>query len=375
MANPRGVRLFCVDGFPPPVHRRFRSRALPLRCALRGGQCAGQPARLFTDHQPDLIPGAGAPRCVFSGVPPVGRGSRLNRAARAKAWRVFEEYRTQLAERGLKEVDDAYRDAAVLLQNDRDELGYAAVIVDEAQDMGAQAYRLIRNIVPADADDLFVVGDGHQRIYGPNRVGRCGIDVRGRSRSCACITAPPRRPAGGPPACWPAAPSMISDGGSDDDQGITSLTRGPEPLLKHFDSREDQSAFIVAYLKQIQAEESSLRGVCVVARTRRERDAIGGALKKQDLAHVALEADTVDPAETEGVRLATMYRVKGLEFDRVVRASMNADLVPPAAIDARGDTVERESAKTEERALVYVAATRAKKELLVLSFDTPSRLL
>ncbi len=114
----------------------------------------------------------------------VGRGSRLNRRARAQAWRVFEEYRTQLAERGVKEVDDAYRDAAVLLQNDRGTLDYAAVIVDEAQDMGAQAYRLIRHIVPAGANDLFVVGDGHQRIYGRNKVvlGRCGIDVRGRSR-------------------------------------------------------------------------------------------------------------------------------------------------------------------------------------------------
>ena len=97
---------------------------------------------------------------------------------------MFEEYRTQLAERGVKEVDDAYRDAAALLQNDRGTLDYAAVIVDEAQDMGAQAYRLIRQIVPAGANDLFVVGDGHQRIYGRNKVvlGRCGIDVRGRSR-------------------------------------------------------------------------------------------------------------------------------------------------------------------------------------------------
>ena len=308
----------------------------------------------------------------------VGRGSRLNRAARARAWRVFEEYRTQLAERGLKEVDDAYRDAAVLLQNDPEALDYAAVIVDEGQDMGAQAYRLLRAIVPAGANDLFVVGDGHQRIYGRNKVvlGRCGIDVRGRSRKLRLnyrTTEETRR--------WAArllAGRAIDDldGGSDDDKGITSLTRGPEPLLKHFDKREDQSAFIVGYLKQIQAEDSSLRGVCVVARTRRERDAIGGALEKQDLAHVALEADTVDPAETEGVRLATMHRVKGLEFDRVVIASMNADLVPlPAAIDARGDAVERESAETEERALVYVAATRAKKELLVLSFDTPSCLL
>ena len=308
----------------------------------------------------------------------LGRGSRLNRAARAKAWRVFDEYRTQLTERGLKEVDDAYRDAAVLLRNDRDAPGYATVIVDEAQDMGAQAYRLIRNIVPAGADDLFVVGDGHQRIYGRNRVvlGRCGIDIRGRSRKLRLnyrTTEETRR--------WAArllAGRAIDDldGGSDDDKGITSLTRGPEPLLRHFESREDQSAFIVAYLKEVQAQDSSLRGVCVVARTRRERDAIAGVFGDHDLAHVALEAGAVDAAETEGVRLATMHRVKGLEFDRVVMASINADLVPlPAAIDARGDEVERESAETEERALVYVAATRAKKELLVLSFDTPSRLL
>lgn len=57
-----------------------------------------------------------------------------------------------------------------------------------------------------------------------------------------------------------------------------------------------------------------------------------------------------------------MQRVKGLEFNRVVMASINADLVPlPASIDARGDAVERESAETKERALVYVVATRARR--------------
>ena len=299
-------------------------------------------------------------------------------AARARAWPVFEEYRTQLAERGLKEVDDAYRDAAVLLQNDPEALDYAAVIVDEGQDMGAQAYRLLRAVVPAGPNDLFVVGDGHQRIYGRNRVvlGRCGIDVRGRSRKLRLnyrTTEETRR--------WAArllAGRAIDDldGGADDDKGITSLTRGPEPLLRHFENRDDQSTFIVSYLKRIQAEDSSLRGVCVVARTRHERDAIAVTLGEHGLAHVPLEAGAVDSAEKDGVRLATMHRVKGLEFDRVVMASVNADLVPlPAAVDARGDAVERESAETEERALVYVAATRAKKELLVLSFGTPSRLL
>ena len=146
----------------------------------------------------------------------VDRGSRLNRAARARTCRVFEEYRTQFAERGLKEVDDAYRDATVLLQNDPEALDYAAVIVDAGRGTGAQAYRLLHAIVPATEET--------RRWAARLLAGRAIDDL---------------------------------DGGSDDDKGITSLSRGPEPLLKHFDSREDQSAFIVAYLKQVQAEDST----------------------------------------------------------------------------------------------------------------------
>ena len=269
----------------------------------------------------------------------VGRGSRLNRAARAKAWRVFDEYRTQLAERGLKEVDDAYRDAAVLLQNDRDALGYAAVIVDEAQDMGAQAYRLIRNIVPAGADDLFVVGDGHQRIYGRNKVvlGRCGIDVRGRSRKLRLnyrTTEETRR--------WAArllAGRAIDDldGGSDDDKGITSLTRGPEPLLRHFETREDQSTFIV----ELPAAESRwmirrYEGSALSHAPSANATPSRATLQESTIWRTShSKPAAVDSAETEGVRLATMHRVKGLEFDRVVMASMNADSGAAARRDRR----------------------------------------
>ena len=71
-----------------------------------------------------------------------------------------------------------------------------------------------------------------------------------------------------------------------------------------------------------------------------------------------------------------MHRVKGLEFDRVVLASVNANLIPlPNAIEHTGDGVEREAAETADGALVHVAATRAKKELLVLSFGNPSPFL
>ena len=193
-------------------------------------------------------------------------------------------------------------------------------------------------------------------------LGRCGIDIRGRSRKLRLNyrTTEETR-------CWAArllAGRRIDDldCGADDDREITSLTRGPAPLLRCFESRDEQCAFIAAWLKRLQADDLPLCGVCVAARMRRERDTVAGALEERGLPHVALEAGAVDAAETEGVRLATMHRVKGLEFDRVVLPGVNADLPPlPAALDGRSDVVERESAETEKRALVYVAATRAKK--------------
>ena len=305
----------------------------------------------------------------------VGRGTRLGRGARVRVWPVFEEYRAQLAERGLKEVDDAYRDAAALLRDDGAGGGYAAVVVDEAQDMGAQAFALIRAIAPAGRDDLFIVGDGHQRIYGRNRVvmGRCGIDIRGRSRKLRLnyrTTEETRR--------WAAnllVGSAIDDldGGSDDNQGIRSLTRGPEPALERFDTQEEQIEFLMRYLAVLETSGEALRAVCIVARTTGERDAIKQHLLARDIEAEVIDRDAVDDAAHVGVRLATMHRVKGLEFERVVIASMNEGLVPlSVAIAGKGDDTARELAETEERSLVYVAATRAKKELLVLSYGVPS---
>lgn len=68
-----------------------------------------------------------------------GRGTILTRAKRDAIWPVFEEYRAQLTRRKLKEVDDAYRDAATLMQDKPQ--AYASVVVDETQDFGPQALR------------------------------------------------------------------------------------------------------------------------------------------------------------------------------------------------------------------------------------------
>ena len=346
----------------------------------------GLPDRFFSHEWEQVIQANGLEsREEYLRVARTGRGVRLNRAARAEIWRVFEEYRAQLAGRGVMEAADCYRAAAALLERERSDAGtepasrsgnFASVIVDEAQDMVAPAWRLIRGIVPVGPNDLFVVGDAHQRIYSRNRIvlGRCGIDIRGRARKLRLnyrTTEETRRWASG---LLERRSIDDLDGGSDDNRGVLSIAHGPEPRTRNFRTRDEQSAWLVRYLEDLLSQDDSLRGICIVTRTRYERDAVGEELMEAELPLELLETESPDDA-AGGVRLATMHRVKGLEFDRMVIASTNESLVPLAATIPDGDDPDRTAAETAERALLYVAATRAKKDLTVLSFGTPSPFL
>ena len=308
-------------------------------------------------------------------VPRTGRGTPLHRAQRARVWPVFEDYRLNLSLQGGKEMDDAYRAAAALLADDLGGLAYTAAIVDEAQDMGTQAYRLIRALVPQGPNDLFIVGDGHQRIYRRSRVvlGRCGIRIVGRSHKLRLNYRTTEETRSWAVRLLDGREIDDLDGGLDDHKGFKSLTHGPSPQVILFDSAGQQSEFIARWLGDLAGRGESLRSTCIVARTRAERDSVRQAIEEAGLPVVVLEQNLPDDAGDDAVRLATMHRVKGLEFDRVIMASVNEGLVPlPKAIKGHADDSAREWAETEERALVYVAATRARKELLALGHGVAS---
>ncbi|MDX5327224.1 MAG: AAA family ATPase, partial [Marinobacter sp.] len=302
----------------------------------------------------------------------IGRGTRLNRQQRVEIWPVFERYRHLLASNYLKETDDAYRDARELIENKpelRPEL--AAVIVDEAQDMGTQAFTLIRALVPSGPNDLFIVGDGHQRIYGKNKVvlGQCGIDIRGRSARLKInyrTTDETRK----------MAVSILEgvevddlDGGEDSQKFYHSLMHGPAPEVRCFESMDQQAE---AILTAIKAKGLTPEACCVIARTRREVNELKAALEsRQQLCHVLEGQSAATP--DDALNLATMHRVKGLEFDGVFLASANQGLVPlDFVVNSAADAVTRRQRENEERALVYVSLTRARKFAFVFGYGRMS---
>lgn len=307
----------------------------------------------------------------------IGRGTRLARKDKARIWLVFEEYRSLLNQSNLKEMIDASRDARIILEQKGNILPYKAIIVDEAQDMAAEAYKLLRTMVPEGRNDLFVVGDAHQRIYNRKVVlSRCGIDIKGRGKRLKINYRTTEETRKWAVRLLEGTPIDDLDGGLDSQTGYKSLMHGAPPEIILFKSFKEETAYLTEHLRQFDAEKIPLNSVCLVARTTELLKQYQNALTAEGILCYPIRRSIPDDRSKPGLRLATMHRVKGLEFDHVIVAGANDGIVPLAAGDADIlDEPERGENETRERALLHVAATRAKKEVLITSFGKKSRLL
>lgn len=292
-----------------------------------------------------------------------GRGVVLSRAKRDAVWPVFEEYRGQLASRKLKEVDDAYREVAEIIASEAQVAGksytppYSAIVIDETQDLGPQALTLLRAMIPAGENDLFFVGDGHQRIYSRNRaiMSRCGIEIRGRSRKLYLnyrTTDEIRKQA---VALLEGCEIDDLDGGSDEDNRYKSLSHGPAPKLTQVDGIESATQETIAFVNEWRAGHAPEvpLSLCVITASTKVRDAMARELENAGLACVTIDAQNNHANAVNVVHLATMHRAKGLEFDCVVVVAPTSYLGDPADTD-------------NQRKLLYVALTRAKRGALLL---------
>lgn len=289
-----------------------------------------------------------------------GRGVILSRSKRDAVWPVFEEYRGQLTSRKLKEVDDAYREVADVLSAEAEKSKplYSAIVADETQDLGPQALRLLRALVPAGPNDLFFVGDGHQRIYSRNKaaMSRCGIDIRGRAKKLYLnyrTTDEIRRQA---VALLEGCEIDDLDDGHDETKRYKSLSHGPAPTVLSVEGIEAAAKHAIEFVRQWSTAQGDglPLSFCVITSSEKSRDAMAGLMQAAGLRCIAITAQSNHADARDVVHLATMHRAKGLEFDCVVVIAPKSYLDLPE--------------KTEtQRKLLYVALTRAKRGAMLLT--------
>lgn len=307
----------------------------------------------------------------------IGRGLRLDRIKRTKVWGVFEEYMRICDERKLRDSEYAMYECRIILEKQYTSGRYENIIVDEGQDLSPSAYRLIRSLAgEPHKNDIFIVGDAHQRIYRNKAIlSKCGINVRGRARKLRInyrTTEEIRKYAFG---LLKGISFDDLDEAYDDGDNCQSLTHGEVPQIKRFNTPEEELEFLVNEIRTLEAAGVPQKDICIVARTHKMINAYKDGLRANGIVSFEITTNKVDDRSRNEVRIATMHRVKGLEFNYIFAAGVNNKALPNAVRSDFSDDVSLEEFETEEKCLLYVALTRARVGAYVTCYGKMSSLI
>jgi superfamily I DNA/RNA helicase len=288
-----------------------------------------------------------------------GRGRSITRAERAEIWQLAERFTQRLDLKGLETHRQVAERAARLeidrkvkidnRQQQKDERGgldnvhvesgsgaflryrYRHIVVDEAQDLSAAHWKMLRAMVPAGPNDIFLVGDTHQRIY-DNQVtlGSLGINIRGRSARLALSYRTTWEILRDAMRVMEGAEYDDLDGGTDDLNGYRSVLHGLRPSLHRTGSWDEELEVIVEQLRAWHDVPREAIAICVP--TNEMVTEVAARLQQRGIVPTEITRD--GPRRDEGVHIGTMYRFKGLEYRCMIIAGVSEGLVPRSSVDA-----------------------------------------
>lgn len=294
-----------------------------------------------------------------------GRRIRLDRATKHALWKIFDSYRQFCARFSWYSYQEVAAVAARYLMHDAADGGAALadhVLVDEGQDLHAVHWRFVRALVDEGADDIFIADDPHQRIFSERiTLSDHNIVLSGRSRR---LTLNYRTTAQN----LDFALAFLSDTEFRDledrvepGSGYRSARLGPEPSLLPCSSEEEVLNRIVHTVRGWHGSGTSATTIAVLAFDNGTADTIRTSLRSEDF---VVDDDSDEPQPPIAVR--TMSGAKGLEYTHVIVAGVDPSNPPAAAVDSNGSPYETADAEQRAKALAYVAATRARDQLVFI---------
>ncbi|MFV6027777.1 UvrD-helicase domain-containing protein [Streptomyces sp. NPDC056264] len=257
---------------------------------------------------------------------------------------------------------------------------YQHVVVDEAQDLSASHWRMLRAMVAPGPNDIFLAGDAHQRIYSHQVVlGRLGISTPGRaSRRLTLNYRTTREILGSAHGLVHGESFDDLDDGPDTLDGYRSVLSGLAPQYWRAPDWETEMRAIATLLKERHERYGTpYAAMAVSVPDRSAVTQLAYTLACKPFLIPASEIGREGPRDTDTVRIGTMHRFKGLEFQRVFLAGVSEGLVPHQRIEAFRLSSPDRYRQEEQRArsLLFVAATRARDELVVTWHGRASRYL
>ena len=295
-----------------------------------------------------------------------GRTQPVNRKQRTEIWNLVEQYVARKKESQLYDRNEIFN----LIANHLNENGihpFKHVIADEIQDFSNPELRFLRALVEEGPDDLFLVGDPYQRIYNNRKIAfsQVGINVRGkrskRLRVNYRTTEEIKR----------AATNVVNgcafddfDGSPESLAGYVSLMHGDRPEYKIYDNRNEEIAAIIDFIRMCRENGIEYKDIVVASYIKDSIKPVQDALHRNNIPYKNLMNEGT--GNDNGVNLSSFHNMKGLEFKVVILSDVNKKTFPNLPYGFEGlDEIEKKNHLMNQKALMYVAITRAMQKVLI----------
>ena len=325
---------------------------------------------LQAEYEMVVLPNRVKDRDHYFTVRRPGRGVMLNRAKRDAVWKAFASYRASGAIAGALNWTERAEVAAALLEVSGPL--FAHVLVDEGQDLTPSHWKLLRALATPGPNDLFLAEDSYQRIYGqPVVLSRYGINIVGRSRRLTLNYRTTAENLANALGILSGADYVDAEGEAESTANYRSARTGPAPELVPASSLTeelDTARRIVGEWTRRHAPEA----IGVLVRDRNKAAQVVTGLSERGLDVRLVEGKVVPVGQPV---VMTMHRAKGMEFEAVLILGASDRELPASYLAKNLAEPDREDFFKRERSLLYVSATRARDELVILWDGKPSDLL
>lgn len=304
----------------------------------------------------------------------VGRGKPITKKQRVDAWAVIESFLKNKQESHLFYKEEIFNLVSSYLK-EHEIHPYSHVIVDELQDFSNVELNFIRSLCPESANDLFLVGDPLQNIYNKKiNFSKAGINIRGNRSKRLRINYRTTE------EIKNLALSIVNDedydnfdGEAESKKGYLSLFHGDQPEYRTYKSKDDELTEILEDVKTILINGFHYNDIAIAARTRDSVNDFRNYLHKNNIPYVDKHLLN---SKNEGVRLTTFHGLKGLEFKQVYLVDVNERTLPlkPTGFANLTEPEQEQIIKTE-KALFYVACSRAVQRVMITGVGTRSSLV
>jgi superfamily I DNA/RNA helicase len=237
---------------------------------------------------------------------------------------------------------------------------YDGVLIDEGHDFAPQWLKLVAQMVNPETNALLVMYDDAQAIYGRNLRGKfsfkqLGIQAQGRT---TILKINYRNTQEVLQLASSIAKNLLDATAADEDgvptvAPISAGRHGPQPILIKLPTLKDEAEYIAEHLKTANQNGTPWRDMAVIYR---EYASVGKevlATLRRAGVPVTYHTDIKFAEGEDTVKFLTMHSCKGLEF-------------PLVAIPGVGLLGVDEQDKEDDMRLLYVAMTRATRELVVV---------